>query len=134
MAFILLLALTPLAVQAHGPAVIVTPPVFSDASGNELESVVVGSQVVISTTFKNNVEEPLPFVWLLEVRDSDGVTLFLAWQSGFLDLQDNRTMAASYLVQEPSDYYQARVFVLSNILNPQVLSQVLVSEVRRVDT
>ena len=62
----------------------VTVPVIADVSGGSGPHVASNS-LTLSTTISNNNEQPQPFVVLVEVRDSNNVTIFLALQSGTLD-------------------------------------------------
>jgi hypothetical protein len=105
-----------------------SPPFFDDINGNRLESVKAGEQVMITTTFQNYLEEEVDFVGLLEVRDIDGVTVFLAWQLGKVEPLGDKTIGASWLVPETSAY-QSRTFAITNFEQPQVLSPVESAEI-----
>ncbi len=62
----------------------VTTPLITQVTGKG-GPYLAGSSLTLSTTIANNNEQPQPFVVLIEVRDSDDVTVFLALQSGTLD-------------------------------------------------
>ena len=76
------------------------------------------------TTLLSNSQEDIDFVGLLEIRDPHGVTVFLAWQSGTIKSEGNKTIGASWVVPQLSDY-QSRVFVVTDFESPQVWSNVV---------
>jgi hypothetical protein len=104
-----------------------SPPSLKDISGNEIDEVGVGQQVVLSTTIQNNNDEPQPFVALIEVRDSDGITVFLAWQTGTLNANGEAEVGLSWTPEEAGDY-TVRTFVISELAAPDILSPVAESE------
>jgi hypothetical protein len=97
-------------------------PSVRDVSGGAVDDVSVGQQVVLTTQVSNNIDDELPFVALVEVRDSSGITIYLAWQTGVLDAGDRSEVGLSWTPEEPGDY-QVRTFVISSLNNPQVLTQ-----------
>ena len=103
-------------------------PVVKDVSGGSVDDIVPGQQVVLSTTVQNNLDEDLPFVALIEVRDSSGITVFLAWQTGTLNADGRAEVGLSWTPDRSGDY-QVRTFVVSNLSNPQVLSPVMTSNI-----
>jgi hypothetical protein len=98
-------------------------PTVKDASGGAVGSITTGQQVVLTTTVTNNVDDELPFVALVEVRDASGITNFLAWQTGVMDAGDRTEVGLSWTPENAGDY-TVRTFVISNLNNPQVLSEV----------
>ena len=86
-----------------------------------------GKQATLSLVITNDGDHTQQFVELVEVRDSDGVTVFLAWQSGTLDPNGQTQIGISWIPERPGDY-AARTFAISNFDNPQVLSQVSESD------
>jgi hypothetical protein len=106
----------------------VTPPTPRDVTGDELDEVSAGQQVVLTTNVVNNQGAPQPFVALLEVRDSNGVTIFLAWQTGTLPANDQTQVGLSWTPEEPGNY-EVRTFVISDLNNPRVLSLVATSDI-----
>jgi hypothetical protein len=120
----LLLADIPLIAHAVTIAMLSpTTPIFVDTTGNRLHSLGEGNQVMIITTFRNNIEEKVAFVGIVEVRDESGITVLLSWQVGNIEPSDNKTIGVSWLVQN-SSAYQARTFAFTNFEHPQVLSPV----------
>lgn len=86
-----------------------------------------GKQATLSLVITNDADRTQQFVELVEVRDSDGVTVFLAWQSGTLDPNSQTQIGVSWIPERPGDY-TARTFAISNFDNPQVLSPVSESD------
>lgn len=109
--------------MSYGPSLGPTLPHFYDAKGERLQSIDEGQQVMITTTFTNYLEEEVEFIGILEVRDGNGVSLVLAWQSAAVEPLGNKTMGVSWVVPEPGAY-QSRTFAFTNLENPQVLSVV----------
>jgi len=106
----------------------VTPPVPQDPTGRELDEVSAGQQVVLTTSVRNNNASPQDFVALIEVRDSTGITVFLAWQTGTLPANGQTQVGLSW-TPEFTDDYTIRTFVISDLNNPRVLSPVSESEI-----
>lgn len=103
----------------------VANPVLKSASGG-MSSVIAGQQIVIATTITNFcTEESLPFVAIIEARNSEGVTESLALQSGVLEGIANSTEVEASWIPSHADSYQLRAFIISNMVNPQVLSDVM---------
>jgi hypothetical protein len=103
-------------------------PSLKDVSGEDITEVTVGQQVVLSTTIQNNANEEVPFVALVEVRDSDGITIFLAWQTGTLNANSDADIGLSWTPEEAGDY-TVRTFVISDLASPEILSPVAESEI-----
>ena len=61
-----------------------SPALVYDLDGNLLDQITVGHQVIISKTITNTKNVSQPFVALFEVRAPNGVTMYLAWQSGII--------------------------------------------------
>jgi hypothetical protein len=103
-------------------------PELKDVTGRTLSSLSVGQQAVLSTNIVNNNDESRPFVALVEVRDSSGITVFLAWQTGTLNPSGQAEVGLSWTPEEAGDY-EVRTFVISDLANPQILSEVQTSDI-----
>jgi hypothetical protein len=99
------------------------PPTIKDVSGRPLSSLSVGQQAVLSTTVKNNNDRVQPFVALIEVRDSSGVTVYLAWQTGTLNPAGEVEVGLSWKPEQAGDY-EVRTFIISDLASPQILSPI----------
>lgn len=100
--------------------VTVTPVVPKNRSGVILNNVTENTQVVLSTTLKNTKTTEQRFVALIEVRDSNGMTVLLAWQAGVLNALE--TEVGISWTPEQADDYEVRVFVISDLASPHILS------------
>jgi len=103
-------------------------PFLKDVSGGELEKVETGQQVVLSSQLQNNNFASLPFVSIIEVRDDSGVTVFLAWQTGTVAGSGQTEVGVSW-TPEMQGHFSLRTFVMSDLSNSQVLSEVSTSNV-----
>ena len=91
----------------------VTVPLIADVSGRS-GPYVVGSSLTLSTTISNNNEQTQPFVVLVEVRDSNNVTVFLALQSGTLDPEGSTDIGV--LWQPPNEgTFEVRSFAITEL-------------------
>ncbi len=103
-------------------------PAVKSVSGQPVTQVLAGSQVVLSTTIKNNLDSSRTYAAIVEVRDSNGITVFLNWQEGTLQANSETGVGLSWTPDQPGTY-TTRVFVLSGLTNPQVLSQTVTSTI-----
>jgi hypothetical protein len=104
-------------------------PIVTDVSGQELDEIATGTQVVLSTTIVNNQADAQPFAAIVEVRDGDGITRYLQWQIGTLPASGRANVGLSWTPDAPGDY-TVRTFVLDKISGtPAILSPIVESEV-----
>lgn len=103
-------------------------PFVKRASGETITELLVGQQAVASTELGNPMmNERMPFVMIMEIRDSSGITVSLGWQAGILDPGDMTEIGFSWIPEFPG-VYEARVYAASSLADPQVLSSVRTSE------
>lgn len=95
--------------------------VITDIRGKQLTEIPKDSQVVLSATFSNNMNKDQTFFTVLEVRDYQGFTEVLQWQSSTVKPLDNAIAGFSWLPSAPG-CYEARAFVISDLENPSALS------------
>jgi hypothetical protein len=104
-------------------------PKVRDFTGNELTQIEAGQQVALSTEIENNRARALPFVAIMEVRDSEDRTIYLQWQAGTLN-PDAVTGIGLFWTPEAAGEYEVRVLVLDRIVDsPGILSAVVTSQV-----
>ncbi len=108
---------------AVGTVITPSEPVLKDVTGRELDEVCSGTQAIVTTVLSNTVDDSLPFVQIIEVRDSSGVTQKLDFQSGTLSAGGQSEVGSSWTPDQPGSY-SLRTFAISNLNNPQVLSEV----------
>ncbi len=104
-------------------------PILRDFQGEELDEVTAGQQVVLSTTLTNTKSTPQVFAAIVEVRDADGFTVYLQWQTGSLAGNAKTNVGLSWTPDAPGTY-TVRTFALDSISGaPAVLSPVAESTV-----
>ena len=91
-----------------------------DVNNHHVEIGTVGTPLTIVNTLFSTLIAPQPFVCFFEVRDSHDVTQFLAWQSGSLKRDTEKTMGATWIPEEPG-FYSFRSFAVSSVDNPDSL-------------
>ena len=92
-----------------------------DAFGNSLAEVSVDQQVQIEADLVNGQDGDQSFAYLVQVQDSDGVTVSLAWITGQLAAGQSFSPALSW-IPDASGSYEATVFVWESVDNPTALS------------
>lgn len=76
-----------------------------DIYDNTITETRIGSQVELETTVVNECRvEDKPLFVILEVRESDGVTTFLAWQNSTINAGEQVAMKTSWVAGEPGGY------------------------------
>lgn len=103
-------------------------PMLKNLAGEEITDVEAGHLVVLTTEIKNNNPRVQPFTALVEVRDSQDVTVYLQWQIGILNPSGTTEIGLSWTPEEAGDY-RLRTFLISDFENPAVLSPVVTSEI-----
>jgi hypothetical protein len=106
-------------------------PKMKDTTGNELTGTAAGRQVILSINVQNNNARLQPFVAIVEVRSSSGVSESIEWQTGNLNPGGSAEIGISWMPQSAGDY-QVRTFVISAFEAPKVLSPTVTSEVNVV--
>ena len=92
-----------------------------DAFGNSLSAVTVDQQVQIEAELSNGQDREQTFAYLVQIQNSDGVTVKLDWITGQLNAGQNFTPAVSW-IPEGLGTYTATVFVWESVDNPTALS------------
>jgi hypothetical protein len=94
---------------------------FVDHTGASVSRPSEGSQVLIQSDVKNNLEADQQFVYIVQVKDSSGVTVMISWMSGTLPAGKQYAVAQSWLAEDEGSY-SVDVFVWQSISNPVVLA------------
>ena len=92
-----------------------------DAFGASVAEVSVDQQVQIAADVSNGQSTDQAFAYLVQVQDSDGVTVSLAWITGSLTAGQSMSPALSW-TPSSSGSYTATVFVWESVDNPTALS------------
>jgi hypothetical protein len=99
-----------------------------DAFGNSLDTVSAGQQVQIVADLANGQDRSQAFAYLVQVQDSNGVTVALSWISGTLEAGQSLSPSTSWI---PSDAgaYAATAFVWESVDNPTALSPPVTTDI-----
>jgi hypothetical protein len=92
-----------------------------DAFGNSLDTVSVDQQVQITADLSNGQDREQAFAYLVQIQDSNGVTVSLAWITGSLSSGQSFSPALSWIPTEAGTY-TATAFVWESVDNPTALS------------
>jgi len=96
---------------------------FKDPFGRSMDGPPGGTQLLLSATLTNNNTKPLPYVAFIELRNSDGVTIYLEFHKGVLDPGVPSNIASSWTPEKTGEY-ELRVFAISDFQHVEVLSQI----------
>jgi hypothetical protein len=89
----------------------VTNPRLVNAFGSKIsEQINVNQQVQISADVKNNQEKSQKFVYIVQIKNQNGVIVSLGWISGSLNPGQTFSPALSW-APKISDVYTAEIFV-----------------------
>jgi N-acetylneuraminic acid mutarotase len=98
--------------------------VIDAETGNTLSQAEVGRTVLLSATVANNNITEIQYTSIFEVRDENGVTLYLQWRNGTLPSGDYTTVVDISWVPEEIGSYEVRTFLISGFESPQILSPI----------
>lgn len=98
----------------------IRPDVY-DIGGKKLsETVVLGRQLLLSANFTNDSSQPKPSVAIFEVKDSEGVVVYLAWQDSEIPPSSSKLVGVSWLPAS-TGMYEIEIFHLPNLINPGII-------------
>jgi len=105
-------------------------PVVTTIAGERTTELSLGQQAMIQISAHNNMATPQPFVVVVETRDGNGFTEYLAWQEGTAEADTDFEMQFSWTPRPTCEFYEdcekreIRSFVLSSLVEPRALSAV----------
>jgi hypothetical protein len=112
----------------YAPQLVAYSTRVQDLDGKDSVNIRIGQQVILSTTWMNQWEtRDRSFVGIFEIRNDQGVTSYLAFQSGFLRPECSTEMGISWLPEEEG-HYQVRIFAVTSFDYPLILSTLQTSE------
>ncbi len=92
-----------------------------DAFGNSLDTVQSGQQIQLTADIVNGQDRTQTFAYLIQIQNSQGVTVSLSWITGELTSGQQFSPAVSW-IPELLDEYTATAFVWESVDNPTALS------------
>jgi hypothetical protein len=96
-------------------------PRIVNSFGNAITTVKENQQILIEADLKNMQQRDQPFAYLVQVENSDGVTLSLTWITGTLAGNQFLNLAESWLPPS-SGKYTAQIFVWQSLSEPDALA------------
>ena len=103
-------------------------PTLKDKSGEILSNPVAGEMTIVSARINSNATQPENFIAVVEARNSIGITEMLEFQTGQTSGTGGVEVGISWTPEEPGSY-ELRTFLLSDLLEPQVLSGVSTKQI-----
>jgi hypothetical protein len=114
-----------LANQAYAQGAILRPaPEPHELTGEHVDRLTVGHQVILTSDIRINTDVPTPYVIILEIRDSNGFSTFIGWRSGTVAGQGTVSYGMSW-IPENTGLFQIRHYVVTNMTNPVVLEDLV---------
>ncbi len=98
-----------------------TNPRITDSLGNVLSSLKANQATEITTDLQNTQNKAQPFVYLVQIKNTDNTILSLSWISGTLDAKQSLSVSQSWVPSMPGTY-SAEILVWQGINNPVALS------------
>lgn len=82
-----------------------------------------GQELVLERNIENKNEKTQPFIYILQVKDSNGVTVLLSWIEGKMPPNDSVRVSQSWMA-ESSGRYVLQMFVWESMEHPEILAPV----------
>ncbi len=101
----------------------ISTPKLTDQAGNPIEEASVDTPVSIASSIKNNTNQALPFVYIVQVTDENGAVVSISTVGGTLAKGQSFNVSASWTPTAPGNY-TIDVFVWSELGKPSPLSKV----------
>jgi hypothetical protein len=92
-----------------------------DENGLHVSQPSVGTHILVETDLRNNLSIDQKFIYIVQVKDSQGVTVQISWMGGTLPAGTHYTVAQAWL-GEREDRYNVEVFVWDSLSNPVSLA------------
>ncbi|RLF05798.1 MAG: hypothetical protein DRJ60_05115, partial [Thermoprotei archaeon] len=99
------------------------PQVVDPTTGEPIANVTAGSMVSIAANITNKDVIPHSFVYIVQVKNAQGVIVKLDWISGTIEADATMTPAVSWTPTEPGTY-TIEVYVVQSLAVPEPLSLV----------
>jgi len=104
-------------------------PVLLNSFGESVTQVFTGEQVLIQSEVANKQDKKQPFTYIVQVKDSSGITMSLSWVISELPASDSLNVAQSWL-PTVAGQYTVEIFVWESLQNPTALSPSRVKNVQ----
>jgi hypothetical protein len=117
------------------PSVALLEPAAKNTHGVEITEMTIGEQAELVLSFYNTVskDDDLHFGAVIEVRNSDDVTIFFAWQSSRVAPDEQYHFSTSWIPEQDGTYYlKTRVITalppaeIRSVLSPVLETKMIV--------
>ena len=95
----------------------ISEPELADLFGDRIKEVVTGQPVLVQTKVTNSLNEHQPFVYILQVKDSEGFTVMLTWIKGMMNASSALDAGISWTPEESGNYI-VEIFVWKSLEEP----------------
>jgi hypothetical protein len=103
-------------------SVILSRPSLVDESGIELETSKLGRPIGVQSYISTNGYDKMDFTYIVKIKDSTGITVFLAWIEGLSASDSEKIDPSVYWIPDEPGRYEAEIFVWKNLNEPIPLS------------
>lgn len=79
---------------------------------------------MITTEITNNEDYDIPLVVFLEIRDTNGLTLYLVYHILEVNASGRSEVGSSWQLPQEQGDYELRTFAISNFTKPEILTGV----------
>ncbi len=118
---------TPVATSIFGKSIPSTQrasaaePSLVNSFGENVSQIVTGEQLLIQSEVTNAQNKKQPFAYIVQVKDSQGITVSLSWVTSELPPNESLKVAQSWL-PSTAGRYSIEIFVWESLTNPTALS------------
>ena len=100
---------------------VASEPQIVDSSGESVSTLLVNEQVLIQSELTNIQKKKQPFAYIVQIKDSEALTVSLSWVTGELPPEDSFKAAQSW-IPDAQGMFTVEVFVWESIDNPNAIS------------
>jgi hypothetical protein len=93
----------------------------SDNGGNLLNSSATENQIFVQSHLINNIDKPVQFAYIVQIRDEDGAVVNLSWMTGTMVPSQFMDASQSWIPHNKGKY-TIETFVWDSVSNPMPLS------------
>lgn len=96
-------------------------PILLNSFGESISQVFTGEQLLIQSEVTNSQNKKQPFAYIVQVKDSEGITVSLSWVTSELPPNESLRVAQSWL-PSIAGTYTIEIFVWESLIDPNALS------------
>ncbi len=107
--------------RADAEIIVTPPPLIIVTPVDRVVEVSKRQQLILERSIENTGETKQPFIYILQVKDSTGVTISLSWNQGEMPPKSSTKISQSW-IPESFGRYTLELFVWQSMDNPKVLA------------